>query len=487
MSQCTTDWIFMLDADETLAPECQGMVRQAIEQAPEDCGEILPLMIMKAGPETMQHYCQKIFRRGWGKWKYPSHNVYVLQKGVAIHNPNLKIIHNRERRGDQRQRERAQQRNTMNEANFRRLVAEDPNDLRAVWYLALTLAEAGKLEESIPWWERYITKSQWSEEIYEARLELADVLVQLGRTNEAVEHLILAYKDEPRRAEAAMILGDMYFAGQAYARAEFWYRVATMIEDPIQSRCRLFMRPSCYGIHPWLRLARLYFQLRDATREEMAIQAAYQCAQTDAEIEMVQNWKRMQRSANINTTEYWDAIYAKGRDIGAAHRRMLQEVANKAGSGENRLAMDFGAGTGELIDFLRDAGWDAWGVDFSRVAAESHPRIALGDVTTYRTICPFDLVVSVSTLEHLDAPHELIQNMVQNVKPGGTVIVATPQYYGLVACPEHLHEFTHDDLHQLLTSYGVDKIEIEDYDAWTIAKGIRSDECTDTEQRSQEA
>jgi glycosyltransferase involved in cell wall biosynthesis len=464
-SQCKTDWIFMIDADEELAPECRGMVRKAIDDAAADVSAISPLL--DCG--SISHYCDKIFRRGKGHWQNPSHNVYIVDEGRSIRAPRIQLIHDRKRRGDELQETRNKQRNEMNEANFRQQVKDDRHNTRAVWYLALTLAEAGKLKESVKWWQRYFRIGDWPEERYEARLELADVLIRLNKTDDAIDNLILAYKDEPRRAEAAMQLGDMYVNGGANLRAEFWYRAAAGIHDPVNAGCQLFMQPRCYGVYPWLRLAGLYKKLDRTDEYEAAIETAKSVAKDDDERQAI----GVALGENINTTGYWDAIYREGRDVGDAHRELFNrvvEIIDEVKHDEDFTILDVGAGTGELLDYFSGEG--KAGIDFSAEASK-HPYILTDDAQQMVTqkADTYDVVTCVSTLEHVDDADAVLEQIRRVAKAGALIVISVPDE-GFQDCAEHVRQYTNDSLAEELGRY-FSEVKIGRHSAWLVASCIR--------------
>lgn len=108
-------------------------------------------------------------------------------------------------------------------------------------------------------------------------------------------------------------------------------------------------------------------------------------------------------------------------------------------------AVDLGCGTGGNALFLAEHGFDAVGVDFSRVAVEQAQRVAerlgladrarfvVGDVTAERSPGadgPFDLVVAYNTLQDLwGRARPAMAATVRRLSRPGTVVVLWC-YYG---------------------------------------------------------
>ena len=105
--------------------------------------------------------------------------------------------------------------------------------------------------------------------------------------------------------------------------------------------------------------------------------------------------------------------------------------------------LELGAGTGALSLRLADAGFDVTAVDY--VAANyraEHENIEFRSLdlnADFLTGCEgeFDAVVAVEIIEHLENPRHLIRKAFALLKPGGTVLVTTPN----INNPKSLAEF----------------------------------------------
>jgi len=93
--------------------------------------------------------------------------------------------------------------------------------------------------------------------------------------------------------------------------------------------------------------------------------------------------------------------------------------------------LDFGAGSGEFVSAMLDAGFDAHGFEPGATYA-SHARGRLGErmlASGWRDVNfagEFDLVTCMSVLEHLSTPVEALQAMVSWLTPGGKVFIMVP-------------------------------------------------------------
>ena len=145
--------------------------------------------------------------------------------------------------------------------------------------------------------------------------------------------------------------------------------------------------------------------------------------------------------------------------------------------------MDFGSGDGRLCYELSEAGWkDVVGVDVSRArvarARQQYPGIRFYDRPVQETDVATrsaDLCVMDNVIEHLTEPSELIGQLQHYVKPGGRIVVITPnmesgqfRLLGRRWTPElaphaHIFLFTPASLSQLLTRAGFVVREVGDF------------------------
>ena len=118
----------------------------------------------------------------------------------------------------------------------------------------------------------------------------------------------------------------------------------------------------------------------------------------------------------------WDAgFYAKYADT-----LCPDEPAGKA--------LDIGCGVGQVVQRLMDAGHEAHGVEVSGPNIEKAKRVSdrcqlydgrtlpFGDAT-------FDSVGALNVLEHVEEPEAFVTELVRVVKPGGKVVVSSPNFF----------------------------------------------------------
>ena len=134
--------------------------------------------------------------------------------------------------------------------------------------------------------------------------------------------------------------------------------------------------------------------------------------------------------------------------------------------------LDVGAATGFFVEQARAAGWDAIGLEPSDWAS-AYARRELGVEVLTGTLGSthfpdraFDVVTLWEVIEHLPDPAATLQEIRRVLRPGGSLVLSTPDAGSLVArasgrrwlgwrkVPEHLFFFDRPNLDRLLASSG---------------------------------
>ncbi len=109
---------------------------------------------------------------------------------------------------------------------------------------------------------------------------------------------------------------------------------------------------------------------------------------------------------------------------GGRHRQWEATV----GEGHGRRLVDVGSGFGHFVQWADRHGWDAWGVEpdpWARGNSIAPDRVvaSLSDVPA-----PFDHVTLWDVLEHVPRPIELLTELLELLRPGGRVLVCSPNF-----------------------------------------------------------
>lgn len=98
--------------------------------------------------------------------------------------------------------------------------------------------------------------------------------------------------------------------------------------------------------------------------------------------------------------------------------------------------LDYGAGTGELVQLLSDRGYVATGCELSANAREEAQRkygFSLFSSLEEAPAGSYDLIVAIEVMEHLTTPWITLEKFADLLKPEGRAYIATPNTNGLLA------------------------------------------------------
>lgn len=134
-----------------------------------------------------------------------------------------------------------------------------------------------------------------------------------------------------------------------------------------------------------------------------------------------------------------EVISRAQQSLGISDSSLYSIVADlvKSHSSRNGVLVDVGCGTGQLWPFLRAHFARYIGVDAVRYpdftnSAEFH----LVDLDQSVSTLPngsADVVTAIETIEHVENPRAFMRELVRLVKPGGLVIVTTPNQLSLLS------------------------------------------------------
>ncbi len=167
------------------------------------------------------------------------------------------------------------------------------------------------------------------------------------------------------------------------------------------------------------------------------------------------------------------ALRASAFERGRQLVKHVLRVAHEAGGLERPLRwLDFGCGDGAQLQAAELFGFEAYGVDFSVTrSARSGSRILVPDLAAFDALesGPLDVASAFQVLEHVEAPAEVLRSLAQRVRPGGLLIVETPDARGVdvpttweqfqVVQPlEHINAFTPATLRAACVAAGFEPI-----------------------------
>ncbi|HEX6507038.1 MAG TPA: class I SAM-dependent methyltransferase [Chloroflexota bacterium] len=134
-------------------------------------------------------------------------------------------------------------------------------------------------------------------------------------------------------------------------------------------------------------------------------------------------------------------------------------------------ALDIGCGRGSLLAHLRSRGWSVMGTELSEEGARYardvlHLDVRTGDLREVDIDGRFDLIILWHVLEHVADPESVLHEAAQRLEPGGTTLVAVPNFTSFEAqwgksawfhldVPRHVNHFTPRLLRQMLRREGL--------------------------------
>lgn len=144
--------------------------------------------------------------------------------------------------------------------------------------------------------------------------------------------------------------------------------------------------------------------------------------------------------------------------------------------------LDVGCGGGRLLKRMKKRGWQVEGTDFDaqatqKVTARYGIKTHVGDLPQCKLPADnFDVITMSQTIEHLYDPAATLSESLRILKPGGLLVMTTPNVDSLGAnefgafwrgweAPRHLHLFSVESLQRLTQQAGFKVIEARTYSA----------------------
>lgn len=164
----------------------------------------------------------------------------------------------------------------------------------------------------------------------------------------------------------------------------------------------------------------------------------------------------------------YSSYYEQKLALKATFRRLMRNMQKHRLTGGSLL--EVGCGYGFLLDEARNFFSLRVGTEFSAQAAEhaqlTADRVYHGGVDRIPEEQKFDCIISTQVIEHVYHPQEFIHHLLKHLKPGGKMIVATPNMgsfwrylmghrWPSFKIPEHVLYFDRQSLSGLMERVGL--------------------------------
>jgi SAM-dependent methyltransferase len=161
--------------------------------------------------------------------------------------------------------------------------------------------------------------------------------------------------------------------------------------------------------------------------------------------------------------EFYDVKVTPEELLAQKHDSLRARAELLAGLAPGRL-LDVGCGKGDFLYWMKQAGWDVQGIEFSQV-----PPNVFGMPISYGRLesAPlgsrsFDAITMWAVLEHLHEPVQTLATLANLLKPSGRAFVLVPNFRSLPAkimrhddVPRHLLMFTPSTLSKAASAAGL--------------------------------
>ncbi len=157
-------------------------------------------------------------------------------------------------------------------------------------------------------------------------------------------------------------------------------------------------------------------------------------------------------------------------------------LISKLNEGKGSL-LDIGAGTGEFLKIAKDKGWSVQGVEVNKKAREfaSKKEVVLYENLDTVLGSQFDVVSLWHVLEHLPNLKDTVTKIESLVKPGGTLLIAVPNFNSLDAkhykefwaaydVPRHLWHFSMESMRKIISDeFNLIHVRAMPFDAFYVS------------------
>lgn len=243
--QARGDWMVWLDADDVV----QGAenIRCLAHTAADDVGAIYwPYVAARdeAGNVTCQFWRERLVRNdSTYRWQGKVHEVLVSHIAwEKQHSRDVVVEHQPPDRNENHNRRNL----AILEAELADLDDEPP--ARLLFYLAREYANCGQVEQALKTYQRYMRRSTWGDEGYQALLQMAALSMAKDDDAAALKTLWEALQLCPHWPDAYFALARIYYFLQEWSKVIHWTEMGRAMPRP---KTDLFTNPMDYQFN-WI-------------------------------------------------------------------------------------------------------------------------------------------------------------------------------------------------------------------------------------------
>lgn len=157
-------------------------------------------------------------------------------------------------------------------------------------------------------------------------------------------------------------------------------------------------------------------------------------------------------------------------------KNLLDSFEKIGGILEGKRFLDIGCATGYMLDVAKDKGCDVYGVELSewacRQAGRRHSNVFNKSIEQCSFDCDFfDIITMTDVLEHVNSPHILFPEIKRILKPGGNIILTSPDNFSwsrrllgrkwFQFKDEHIIYYNKKALSHISARYGLEIVELQ--------------------------
>jgi tetratricopeptide (TPR) repeat protein len=298
MDKATGDFILIMDGHEYFPEKWYNITEEKelpiiqlipkilakIDEEQSDEAFIMLYQQPFVGQMPNNYFLQpRIYRNGIGKdgenkmrFGRAAHNVIRnTDPEKSIHFPEIILIHDAP--ADNRS-ERAKQRAEMNIKQLKEDLKKNDKDTRAYFYLGNTYMEIKEYDKAIDAFNKYLALDRPNtEEKYQVAFHLGICYKDKKEITKALDAFHRAVRITPRRRDAYILIGDVYFDEKQYQEALHHYNSALLIKPECS---RMFSNGATHTWMPYQRAAYCYKELGDMQKAIAHIRRAQRYVQT---------------------------------------------------------------------------------------------------------------------------------------------------------------------------------------------------------------